>query len=363
MGSFALNYALEYNLNYEIYGEHVLCGISILHLPNKLSYAKGEVLDLDGGVIQLNYEDGLCDTIDMDQSMVSGFDNSKTGIQWLTVAHSGFMTTFSVSVKDKQLTRLTIKALPVKLQYLIDKEELDITGGVLTLYYDNDTTRDAYMIYNNGYKLMFADDFTLADLIVTGFDNADVGTKTIVVKYEGKIATFDVEVLDRTLIRLEITDMPTKTGYIKGDQLDLSGAKIKMYYDNDTIQTASVISVGGNHRMIIDGSSSSVPLAVDGFFSNNSGIQTIIISYNDCSASFVVKVRGENVIIGDPDGNGEVSVTDALYSMRAILGIIIIVDGDAVMAADIDDDGILTVSDALCILRLAAGLPIKYIVV
>ena len=336
-----------------------LSGMRVTTLPANRHYIEyKDGLELDGGEITLYYNNDTYETIEMTADIVSGFDITSIGVQTLTVTYGGFTDTFTVEVAPKSVSDIAVTTPPSKLQYLINKDRLDISGGIVTIYFDNDTTREAYMVYNNGYKLMFADDFTLADLAVTGFDNTSVGTKTIVVRYSGKSATFDIEILDKTLVRLEIVTKPAKTEYIKGEQLDLSGAIIRLHYDNDTTQTANVISVGGNQRMIISGSSSSLPLTVDGFFSNNSGRQTVIITYNGCSDSFDVKVKGENVIIGDPDGDGEIGVTDALMSMRAVLGIIIVVDGDVFIAADVDDDGLLTVSDALRMLRMAAGLPV-----
>ncbi|MBO4216980.1 MAG: dockerin type I repeat-containing protein, partial [Clostridia bacterium] len=58
---------------------------------------------------------------------------------------------------------------------------------------------------------------------------------------------------------------------------------------------------------------------------------------------------------GDVDGDGEVTVADALTALRVALGLKTL-PRRARLSGDLDGDGILTVSDALLILRRVAGL-------
>ena len=58
---------------------------------------------------------------------------------------------------------------------------------------------------------------------------------------------------------------------------------------------------------------------------------------------------------GDVDGDGEVTVADALTALRASVGLAELGE-EAYAAADVDADGAITVSDALRILRAAAGI-------
>ena len=63
----------------------------------------------------------------------------------------------------------------------------------------------------------------------------------------------------------------------------------------------------------------------------------------------------QSVLPGDADGDGAVTVSDALIVLRFSMGLIGASDLNA-NAADIDGDGEITVSDALIILRTAMGL-------
>lgn len=57
-----------------------------------------------------------------------------------------------------------------------------------------------------------------------------------------------------------------------------------------------------------------------------------------------------NAIPGDSDGDGTVTVSDALLAMRYAMGTVTNIN---VNAADVDGDGNVTITDAVTILRMA----------
>lgn len=61
------------------------------------------------------------------------------------------------------------------------------------------------------------------------------------------------------------------------------------------------------------------------------------------------------VLLGDTDGDGSITVSDALLAMRAAIGAINL-DAAAALRADMDGNGSVSAADALAILRLALGL-------
>ena len=78
---------------------------------------------------------------------------------------------------DAELSSIVVSTLPDKVEYVLG-EELDVTGGVLTLCYGQSHTHTAQMT---------------ADM-VTGFDSSMIGQQTLTVSYEGLTAKFDVTV-------------------------------------------------------------------------------------------------------------------------------------------------------------------------
>ena len=65
--------------------------------------------------------------------------------------------------------------------------------------------------------------------------------------------------------------------------------------------------------------------------------------------------EGTAVLPGDVDGNGDVSVSDAVLALRAAMGILELTP-EQFAAADVDGSGDISVSDAIIILRMAMGL-------
>ena len=163
--------------------EKELVSISITP-PTKTEYLEGkEQLDVTGGKLKLTYNNGTTEVIDLAADMVSGFDNTKVGKQTLTVTYQGKTTTLEVEIIAKSLDSITVTTLPSKRNYLEGKDKLDVTGGKLTLTYNNGTTEV----------------IDLAADMVSGFDNTKVGKQTLTVTYQGKTTTFEVEIIAVTV--------------------------------------------------------------------------------------------------------------------------------------------------------------------
>ena len=78
----------------------------------------------------------------------------------------------------------------------------------------------------------------------------------------------------------------------------------------------------------------------------------------DCDSVTIVvafKESGTTFLKGDLDGDGEITVSDALAALRIAAKLAEETD-DAIRIGDADGDGEITVSDALAILRVAAKL-------
>ena len=80
--------------------EKSVTGIEIDSLPTKTVYTEGDGFDVTGGKIKVIYDNESFEIVDMKESMISGFDSSKTGEQTVTVSFSGFETSFDVMVNE-----------------------------------------------------------------------------------------------------------------------------------------------------------------------------------------------------------------------------------------------------------------------
>ena len=137
---------------------------------------------------------------------------------------------------------------------------------------------------------------------------------------------------------IEVT-APDKVEYVEGrEELDLSGGKVTVTYDNGSTEEVALTAE-----------------MVEGFDNTVVGPQTLTVTYNGFTDTFDVTIIAY-VLIGDIDGDDEVTVADALAALRMAVGLADQPEGDALGVADVDADGTVTVSDALRILRIAARL-------
>lgn len=244
--------------------EKTLISISIGDLPDKTNYIEGkDTLDLTGAKLKLNYDNETSEEIDITADMVTGFDNTIIGSQKINVSYKGFTTNFPVVILVKSLDSIKISTTPSKLQYLECKDELDVSDGVITLFYNNDTTATVSM-----------DKAT-----ITGFDNTVVGSQELTVKYGGKTTTFSIEILPKSLVSISVSKTPNKLTYLEGkDKLNLTGGEITLLYDNDQQETVPMSET-----------------TVIGFNNKRVGTQTLTVFYRNFDTTFDVEVTAKTV--------------------------------------------------------------------
>ena len=215
-----------------------LASISVAALPDKINYLEGkDEFDITGALLRLTYDNGTTEKIPMTAEMVSGFDNGVIGKQTITVTYMGKTTTFEVEIIAKTAMSVSVTQKPDKLTYLEGKDELDVTGGVITVYYDNDSTSTMVMTPD----------------MITGFDNFKPGTQTLTVTYLGKTATFDVVIKAKTIVAFELVKNPVKTVYKEGEALTLEGIVGRFTYDNGAVvdlPVATAFASGFNNRKV-----------------------------------------------------------------------------------------------------------------
>ena len=241
-----------------------LIGIAVAVKPNKLNYLEHkENLDITGAKLTLKYDNTTTEMIDITEDMVSGFDNTKIGSQPIKVSYGGFETSFDITILAKSLRLIAVTTLPEKLTYLESKDTLDVTGGIITRYYNNDTS----------------DTLKMSLSMISGFDNTIVGLQELTVSVGNVKTTYEVEIIAKTLTGIAVTKLPTKTSYLEGlDSLNLAGGKITLYYDNDSTKEISLSDT-----------------TVTGFNKNKVGKQTLTAWYDGFSATFEVEVVAKSV--------------------------------------------------------------------
>ena len=369
--------------------------VVILSKPDKLDYYVGEEFDSNGLKVFAVYENGTNNEIT--DYTLSGFV-STVGTKTITVEYEGFTATFDVEVKEKpvNLTSITIVKKPDKLNYFVG-EEFDPSGLVVAAVYDNNATK------------------AVTDYTLSGFEST-VGTKTITVTYNGKTATFDVEVKEKpvNLTSITIVKKPDKLNYFVGEEFDPSGLVVAAVYDNNATKAVTAYTLSGFESTV---GTKTITVEYEGFtatfdvvvkekpvqllsinvikqpdktvyelgekldikgmillgvysngtvktiedytvseLTNNVGEQTVTVSYEGFTAEFKVIVQDKKVLIGDVNGDGKVNGVDA--------GILSRYTSDwksynemikDMKAADINGDGKVNGADAGLLCRYTSG--------
>lgn len=231
-----------------------ITSITMKSNPAKSVIIKGQDLDLTDAKITTSYLSGKAEVIDITNEMVSGYNKEILGEQTITVTYETFTTTFKVTVID-EVVSITLKSAPTKTQYKYG-EELDLDGSKITV------------VASSGEQI----DADVTPSLVSGYNKNKLGEQTLTITYENMMVTFNVTVVDY-VAGISLKSAPNCTTYFIGQQLDLSGAKIITSYASSKTEELDVTSS-----------------MVSGYDKNKIGEQTITVTYENFTVTFVVKV-------------------------------------------------------------------------
>ena len=233
--------------------------------PDTTVYEAGTTeLDLTGGKITVTYNTGATEVLDITADMIA-FDAEKIGDQIIYVTYEGCKDYFVITVKPEEVipavVGIEVTAAPDKAEYDFGTTELDLTGGKIVATYNTGATEEV----------------AITAEMISGFDPAKAGDQVITVTYEGCksffVITLKPEVVDPSVVGIEVTTAPDKAEYENGEALDLTGGKVTVTYDD-----GSTTEVDINASMI------------SGYVPTKAGDQVVTVSYQGFKSFFVVTV-------------------------------------------------------------------------
>src|SRR5690606_12595444 len=122
------------------------------------------------------------------------------------------------------LQRIEITSSPAKTEYFVG-EALDLTGLEVTGYYTDNSSKALTITMDH----------------MNGFDSTvPTVNQVVTVTFEGKTATFTVNIIEPVLQRIEITSLPDKTEYFVGETLDLTGLEVTGYYTDNSSKALKI---------------------------------------------------------------------------------------------------------------------------
>ena len=158
---------------------NALTEIKVTKAPNKTKYIVGQDFDKTGMVITGTYQDKSTQEI-LDYTIENGKNLTK-GQTSITIKYEEKTTTQSITVEEKTITGISISKAPSKTQYIQNKESLDLTGGILKIKYNDNTSEEI--------------ELTSEKIKNSGFDNKKIGKNNITITYQSYTTTLEIEIV------------------------------------------------------------------------------------------------------------------------------------------------------------------------
>lgn len=235
--------------------------VSVISWPAKTEYMTGDDLVLDGCAIDVTYVSGRKELLNVTADMISGYDNTKTGEQIITVTYRGSSDTFPVTVTQRpDVTGVALISQPNESEFRVGTA-FDFTGAQIKVTYSDNTSEVI--------------DVTVD--MTTGGNINHLGKQTITVSYLGKSDTFEITVTSVSISSLRLDAAPNKLIYLEGQKLDLTGMVLVAVMNNETEKQVSAgYTVTG--------------------YSDEPGTHTVTIEYMGKTVTFDVTVEPRSVV-------------------------------------------------------------------
>ena len=156
-----------------------LLSIKITKEPNKTNYVVGQDFDKTGMIVTGNFENGA--NYEIVEYTIENGTNLVLGQTAVIINYEGMTVEQPITVEEKAATGISISKNPSKMQYIQNKDELDLSGGILTITY-NDNTSETLDLESNLIQ-------------VTGFDNSKLGRNVITLTYLSQTTTLEIEIV------------------------------------------------------------------------------------------------------------------------------------------------------------------------
>ena len=240
----------------------------------KTSYYLGEEFDLNGARILVTYVNGQEELIDVTPSMISDFDSSVLGTQYIKIYYGNSSVTVMVEVKRRSVSTVELE-IPSENYDHVQGQNLKTEGNNLIITYVDSRVETVPVTAE----------------MCSGYDRDTIGQQSITVTYtvngETVTATYAVNVREREISRIEITVQPSRNIYYLGDSdVDLSGGELFVTYNNGYSERFQMVSGG----TLLEG------LKVVSF---DSGVENsrvpVTLEYYGFTVSYNVSVQERNV--------------------------------------------------------------------
>lgn len=293
-----------------------LLSIAVVKQPTKVAYYSGDALNLSGVQVQAYFSDGSDEDVTEDCTYTPADGTTLTAAQrFVSVEYARGLVkkieTIPITVTQVVLESIAITTAP-KTSYE-PGDQLDLSGMVVTASYNSGTTAN---VTNN-----------VTTVPANGTTLSTEGTQNVVVTYSEngvtKTTTLQIYVTEEVaLASIAVTTPPTKTSYVQGNTLDLTGIVVTATYTDGT-------TLGVTNSCVFQPD--------DGDELETAGTQVVTVSYTE---SGVTKTTAFNVAVEEkPD------VEIVPFSTGTDAQIAAMIDAAQAGSIDLQQDGGWAVGD------------------
>ena len=190
--------------------------LDVISNATKLDYVVGQNFNAEGLLIKATYESGIeKELTDSDYTIKDG-TNLQENQTTVTIEFEGQTISQPITVVAKEVILIEVKTMPAKTEYIQKQEELDLTGGIIKILYNDETEEEMLMLSN--------------EITASGFNNEVLGIQTINLTYQGKTAQFNIEVKELA--------KPENSNF---DNAQVSVNRVRAYYFTDASKKEYVV--------------------------------------------------------------------------------------------------------------------------
>lgn len=215
--------------------------VNLIVPDENVNYIVEQQLNLDNCYLIIGFSDGTSLTVPVTRDMCSGYDRNTLGLQEVKVAYNldgtEYSATFNVTVEDRELVGIDMHTVPNQTVYYLGDSELDLTGGIITLKYNNGYTHTMSMTSADG---------TLLEGLTYEFDSTQVASSVFAkVMYGGFETEFNVKIANRDVASYKILNYAEQNAAHPQYQyldLNLDGLEIAVTYTNGSSEEITIPS-------------------------------------------------------------------------------------------------------------------------
>ena len=217
--------------------------------PEKTTYVIGQVFDPTGMVVEATFDND--DVLEVSDYTIGTLPD-KVGSGRVEIEYQGQKAYVSVTMKAKVLESISVSQLPDKVNYIQD-EDFEDAGLKVSANWNNGISEE------------------VSDYSLSNTGTSKVGTKTVIVLYEGLTTSFEITIVEKSVVSLAVTP-PSKTSYIRGEEFDASGMTVTATYDNGKSETVKDYELSG-------------------FGDSDEDANLVTVSYKGLNRSFLVTIH------------------------------------------------------------------------